>query len=260
MKKFWVSQNDQQLGPWTVAEIQDRFKRSELSMTDYVFDDQIKEWVLLLQLPEMATLAQNEFLAKNHSSQNEKVASVPAYNETEWFVLREENQFGPYTYFDLVKLLQNHKVSEYDYVWNCNMDSWKKVSELIEFSEDRLKQLAKDPKNELSEVFFRRRFARKPLGASLIVHNQKSVWKGLVLEISQGGAGLVLDEKDLAPNAPLFLHFKPHDHIPPFNAVCTVVSKRLNAEKKYIYGVKFTHVSQLVQKAIKQYAEAKEAA
>jgi hypothetical protein len=176
----------------------------------------------------------------------------------EWFVLKGENKFGPFLYHDVIRLLQEKNVFEYDYVWYSGLASWKRVAELDDFSSNNIKKL-KGGDNKESEIFFRRRHARASYGGSIIVHDNKKVFKGHGLEISAGGAAVMIESPGLEPGQSLFLHFKPGDGVPPFNAVCEVISKQVNAGvdpslSSVRYGVRFTNISQETQKSIKEYA------
>ena len=112
---------------------------------------------------------------------------------------------------------------------------------------------------DVSEIFFRRRHARSKYGCSLIVHNNKTVFRGHSMEISEGGAGIMIENPEIAPGQTIYLHFQPGDGVPPFNAVCTVVSKQwVDATSKTApvkYGVKFVSISQAVRERIRDYAE-----
>ncbi|MNL46852.1 PilZ domain protein [compost metagenome] len=159
-------------------------------------------------------------------------------------------------------MLQEKTLFEYDYIWHSQLPAWKRVAEVEDFSPESIKAMASEP--GVAEVFFRRRHARANYGASLIVHNNKTVFRGQALEISAGGAGVLIESAHLQPGQSLFLHFQPGDGVPPFNAVCQIVSKQYvqddNSETQPIkYGVKFTTLSQSVRENIKNYTAAKAA-
>lgn len=69
----------------------------------------------------------------------------------------------------------------------------------------------------------------------------------------------------VVPGQTLYLHFKPGDGVPPFNAICEVVSKQYvegvkekNAPIRY--GLKFTSISPTTQKFLQEFAKRSEAA
>ena len=208
------------------------------------------------------------FFEKFHASSKEliqkKAGEVKkgslSKDENEWFILKGENRYGPFSYLELVKMLQEKSLYEFDFIWHQGMSSWKRVAELSEFNVDKIKTLKKSDEVDVSEVFFRRRHARAQYGASILVHNNKSVWKGQGIEISAGGAAVVIENAALQPGQILFLHFKPGDGVPPFNAICTIVNKQFlnNASSTATpvrYGVKFTSISYSVQQSIADYTK-----
>jgi hypothetical protein len=267
METFYVSHKGQQLGPWTSAEILKKIGGSDITWNDYIFDTAKQDWVFLMDHPSF----QDDFkkasakpapakpaappMAKAPSSPED---SGPAIKEDkEWFVLKSENRYGPFAYLEIVRMLQEKNIFEFDYIWNQSMSTWKRVSETDEFATEKIKALKDKGHEDVQEVFFRRRHARASYGASIIIHNNKKVWKGQSMELSPGGAGIVIDHPDFQPGQTLFLHFKPGDGVPPFNAICTVVSKQapMPGANTLRYGVKFTSINRNVQEAIRTYTE-----
>lgn len=261
---YYVSHNGEQKGPWTSEEILKKLKSQELAWTDYVYDESKSDWVLFMDHAAFSTnfkKPQAPPAAKPPVEEAPKQqADVPAV-EKEWFILKAENKYGPFAFLEVVRMLQEKNIFEFDYVWNQSMSTWKRVAEVDEFRHERIRALKDSGHAEVQEVFFRRRHARVNYGASILVHNNKKVWKGEAIELSSGGAGLLVEHLDFNPGQSLFLHFKPGDDVPPFNAICTIVSKQLPAPGKAVvrYGVKFTSINRNVQEAIREFAENKAA-
>ena len=74
-----------------------------------------------------------------------------------------------------------------------------------------------------------------------------------------------MENSMILPGQKLYLHFKPGDGVPPFNAVCEVVSKRyiegLNSKKTPIrYGLKFVDLDEGTKDFLMQYTVNKEEA
>lgn len=255
---YYVSHAGQQMGPWSEGEILQKLKTKALEWSDYIYDEAKTDWVLIMDFTPFAS----HYKAEKPS---EKTNVVPLTNkkeevpgEKEWFVLKAENRYGPFSYVELIRMLQEKNLFEYDYIWNPSMTAWSRVAELEDFKPEKIRTLKDSGHPEVQEVFFRRRHARAAYGASLIIHNNKKVWKGEAIEISAGGAGLKIENSDLQPGQTLFLHFKPGDGVPPFNAICTIVSKQMprgNGGPHPQYGVKFTSINRTVQAAIKEFTE-----
>ena len=256
--KYFLSQRGKQVGPWTIEEIVKKLQSKHLVWTDYLYDEASQDWVLLMEHPQFVNMFKSE-QAPPPVHPFAKKDFVEISKERNWFVLRGENKHGPFAFLDVVKLLQDKKIFEFDFVWQQKWPSWKKIADAQDFKPEHIKALKEAGGSEVSEVFFRRRHTRIQYGASLVVHNNKSVWQGESLEISAGGASIVIKNNELQNGQSLFLHFKAGDGVPPFNAICIVVSKssvEKSAEKNMCrYGVKFTNISQDVQLAIKKVTD-----
>jgi hypothetical protein len=177
----------------------------------------------------------------------------------EWYVLKWDNKYGPFSYIEVVKMLQGKSIFEFDYIWKTGEENWKRIAEVEQFNSNAIKELFKqkeDPK--VKDSFFRRRHERKNFNGSIIVHDNDRVWKGDAIEISEGGAGIVMHNSLIKPGEKIFLHVKPGDNVPPFNAICEVVSKKFNKgvnarEESVKYGVKFLKIHSSHLEHIKNY-------
>lgn len=262
MQSYFVSHAGQQMGPWTQDEIMQKLKTHALNWNDYIYEESKEDWIFIMDHVEFAAHYESvrpatppKSPALTSLSQPPPSEPTPA-GEKEWFILKAENRYGPFSYVELVRMLQEKNLYEFDYIWNQSMTAWARVAEVAEFRPEKIRALKDTGAPEVQEVFFRRRHARARYGASIIVHNNKKVWKGQSLELSSGGAGLEIDNADLQPGQTLFLHFKPGDGVPPFNAICTIVSKQsLKRGNQSQYGVKFTSINRTIQAAIKDYTE-----
>lgn len=241
-----------QKGPWGADEILQRLEKKELEWTDYVFDDDTRDWVMLL---DHAKFSEHFRKWKQPAQVN---ASKTPTTGAEWYILRDENKYGPFLYLELIRMLQEKRLFEFDYVWNRQkMESWQRISEVEDFKADKVRQVKSEGGAELKDVFFRRRHGRANYGASILLHNNNEVWRGESIEVSAGGAGLMIDASDIQVGQSLFLHFKAGDGVPPFNAVCTIVSKAKVKGQTHRYGIRFTSISQSIQQAIKKFTDQK---
>lgn len=267
--KYYISHAGQESGPYNISEIIEKVKTNEFSFEDYVFIDDTQEWILLINVPDISSCLPKEKPPSpmpDSKSQSEEIsAPKDPFNDAEWFVLKGENRFGPFTYTDLVRMLQEKALFEYDYVWYEGMNSWSRIAEIHEFNPNQIKKLKEIATSEISEIFFRRRHARVKYGSSIIIHDNIKIWKGESIEISEGGAGIVMSNSTIAPGQTLYLHFKPGNGLPTFNAVCEVVSKQFlknikNENATLKYGLKFLSVNSQGKDSIKEYAKSKKSA
>ena len=283
-KSFYVSHDGQQQGPLSLDEIVMKVKSGELTPLDYLYDESKADWIGFLEHTALAAKIQEAkpkappkpskpaplvHAATPHEQHQikQKVHEVEKAGQpvskdmvADWFVLKGENKFGPFAYVDLIKMLQQKVVFEFDFVWHTDMSTWKRIAELPCFDHSAVKSLKDTAMPDISEVFFRRRHRRVAYNGTIIIHDNKSVWKGEGVEISSGGAGVVMDNAMLIPGQTLYLHFKPGDGVPPFNAICEVVSKKFEEGVKdktqpIRYGLKFTSVSPTAQKFIEEFTK-----
>lgn len=247
--KYILHHQGSEKGPWSFDEVLKQIHSKNVEWTDYVYDEQKKDWILLLDHPQFV----EEFQKWKKPGAKPASPGTGKESNSEWYILRDENKYGPFAYLELIRMLQEKKLFEFDFVWNrAKMSSWQQISEVEDFKPEKIKEVRDKEGLKMTDVFFRRRHARASYGASILLHNNKEVWRGQSFEISAGGAGLKIESSEVQVGQTLFLHFKAGDGVPPFNAVCTVMSKKQKG-KEFHYGVKFTSVSQSVQQAIQKY-------
>lgn len=260
--QYYVYHAGEQIGPFSLEEIASKVHAKELEMSDYLYDDLVKDWTILVAFPLLS-----EAMAKikpNTPVPQPIHATAPLKPETtsdEWFALKGDLRFGPFAYTEIVRLLQDKSMFESDYVWRLGMNEWQKIADLPEYNAEAIKKLRDQGLPQMNEVFFRRRHTRVQHDCSIIMHNNQKVFRGKGLEISAGGAGIVLDvreSKNLDVGHQVFLHFKPASDLPPFHAVCEVVSRRpINTADPVApmhYGVKFLKIEDKLSKAIELLA------
>ena len=251
---YYVAQNGQQLGPYSIPEIENKLTTEKLNWHDYIYDDKSQDWVMLMEFSPLTNLF-------NKSFQN-PIKSKPVAGQVEsdplkrriWYVLKQNNNYGPFSKQELIQMLQGKTLTEYDFIWHNGMGSWKRLAEVSEFSVEELKSIfnanpqAKDESGK--NVFFRRKHPRAKYNSQAIVHDQKKVYKSVGVEISAGGAGLIIEGASFEIGQQFYLHFKPGQNVPAFNAICKVMSKRGN-----IFGIQFIKISGVAKQFIAEFTE-----
>jgi hypothetical protein len=183
----------------------------------------------------------------------------------EWYILKWDNKYGPFSFLEIIQMLQNKSIFEFDFIWKNGQDNWKRIAEMGEYNPEEVKDLYKQKEDpSVKNIFFRRRHERINFNGSIIIHDNEKVWKGEAIEISEGGAGIVMNNAMIKPGEKVFLHFKPGDKVPPFNAICEVVSKKFAKDVKdrngsVKYGVKFLKIHSAHMEAIKDFIKKKAA-
>jgi len=184
---------------------------------------------------------------------------IPTSNE--WHVLKGETQYGPYTYEEMIKMSQDKLLFGFDYVWSPHMESWTAMSELAEFSQDRLLRVHDQSKG--SSVFKRREHQRIAVEIPVYIHDNKTLWKGKAENISEAGALILMENPLLLPGDQITLHFKKAgDSKESFNCTAEVLTKRLTKQKiehdtNLYYAVRFNSISKDAKSELKNYIKQK---
>jgi hypothetical protein len=198
----------------------------------------------------------------NTQTQTKKNIAVPTgTGEQEWYVLKGKDRFGPFSYLDLVHMLQEKSLFEYDYVWRQGMATWARIAESTEFTPDRIRELVAKGDSKVTQVFFRRRHDRWKYECPLIVHDNTRIWKGRTQELSEGGAGVIMENAMLVPGQNIYIHFKPGSQSKPFNVLCEVVSKKYIQgvrvpDAPIVYGLKFINIHKQDRDELKSLQDA----
>ncbi len=267
---FYISYGKENIGPFTIEEIIEKIKSDEISPTGYLYDEDLEKWISFLESDVLKSRfnesGTQSLLEKVHSHENGDSAALGSeksdQSHNEWYVLRGTRKHGPYDHLKIFRMLQEKKIYEFDFVWKPGLSDWMRIAEIECFQSHKVKELQQ---SGTSNVFFRRRFFRFRFFTSIIVHDNKSVWKGESFEISEGGAGIIVYNSTLKPIQRIHIHFKPEADVPSFNSLCEVVSKKYkkgvvkkNTPTKY--GVKFidTH-SNGIKTVIQRLADTKSA-
>jgi hypothetical protein len=265
---FYVSHDSQQMGPLSASEILHHVSCGELSAIDYVYDENKKDWILLIDHPDFAKQIK-AMKPKAPPQPSVTTQAQPSHavkpTDQEWFVLKGENRYGPFAYADVIKMLQQGVAFEFDFAWNATMSDWKRIAEIPDFSPQKIAALQSAGDGSVKNAFFKRRHRRVQYGGTILVHDNKKVWRAKAIEISEGGVGVIMENATVLPGQELFLHFKPGDGVPPFNATCEVVNKQYvnkvnEAYAPIRYGLKFLKVSDEVYKIVKGHEGKKNAA
>jgi len=174
----------------------------------------------------------------------------------EWFVMRGQQRFGPFTYLGVVRALQEKTVFEFDHVWKAGMERWVRIAEHEEFNAVAMRELMR--RQEAREVFAKRQHRRVRLENNVLVHDQRQVSPARMYEASRGGSGLLIQNATLMPGQIVNLHFSAVDGLPAFAAKGEIVSKKFtpfvrDARTPVFYGVKFVQLEPKAEAQIQAY-------
>lgn len=239
MSSFLVTHNGEQQGPFNQSEIIELLNQEQLSWKDHLYDESLGSWLYIMEHPLFTTQFNSSFAdSLKIKQQNQQIEDV---KKRQWFVLKENTNYGPFSKLELLQMLQGKTLFEYDFIWKEDMSSWKKVSDLSEFSIQNIRNihlLSKVPfEKDLNKIFFRRKFARVKAENRVIVHDQKKIYNCMSNEISEGGVSFNAENHIFKIEQQLYLHFIAGEGLPQFNAIGKVVSQRGS-----LIGVQFVSI------------------
>ena len=94
-KQYYLSNNGTHIGPYTLETVLKKIESQEHQWTDYIYDEAMGDWVMLMEHPEFSVK-----LSQKPKSRPEKPTPVPLQNnlrDKEWFILKEGNNYGPFS-------------------------------------------------------------------------------------------------------------------------------------------------------------------
>jgi hypothetical protein len=283
---YMVSHQGEAIGPISLDAVVSKVLARELELFDYIFDEAQQDWVLLMEFSPLADRLKSrkpprpQVVKPAEKVQEEKMPagasvspsmsvsqptanlatpapisqpmSVPAPRSDsahaidEWYVLKGENRFGPFGYADVIKMLQQKVLFQFDYVWRVGLTGWRRLIEIEEFQPNTVRVLFEgNDKSKKDELFLARKFKRIPYKGPVIVHDNRLFWKGEGFEISQGGVGVKMGNSMVVPGQRVVVHLRKHGQWPALNAACEVVSKKFVSDGEPVcYGLRFLSVSQ----------------
>jgi hypothetical protein len=164
-----------------------------------------------------------------------------------WYILRGETQYGPFEYGVMIRMVQNHEIQDYNYVWAPHLEGWQMLGECVDFSKDRLALLIRENEN-LRDEFSKREAARADIKSQVLGHNGTTFFDGECTSISENGALVLINTPLLLPDDQVVIHFSEsvtfHNG---FKVLAQVVRKnytkqRLNTKSALQYAVRFLQV------------------
>lgn len=175
----------------------------------------------------------------------------------EWHVLKGETQYGPYTYEEMIRMMQQNLIFGFDYAWGPHMESWTPLADLGEFSAERLAMLA--DKNQ--QVFNKRSHDRVLCKLPVYINDQQTLWDGVVENLSEGGALVMMKNPVLLPGNIVHIHFRSRsENDVAFNCTAEILTKRLvkhriQHDTGIHYAVKFLSKTPVGDKQLKTFIQ-----
>lgn len=176
----------------------------------------------------------------------------------EWHVLKGDAKFGPYTYAEMIKMMQDNTLFNFDYVWSPHLDSWTTLAELPEFTSERIARVAEKNNAQEDNPFSKREHERIICKLPVYVNDNFRMWPGMAENLSTGGALVLMENPILLPGHIITIHFRNFENSVPFNCTAEVINKRLTKQRiqhntGIYYAVKFVKIGTQGQQQIENW-------
>lgn len=251
MAKYFVAKEGIQRGPWSLDEVVQSIQSKDLTWSDYIYDEKTNVWVFLFEFPPLTDTFNRSF--KNPLQKTKLPTGQDLFKDRLWYILKQNENYGPFTAVEMIQMLQSKTLFEYDFIWRQGQPAWQRLADVHDFKPEKVKEIFESlsvDEQKKSQTFFRRRYPRAVYQCEILIHDEKKLYNAENIEIGLGGACFSLDGVEFSLESEIFLHFRPGDEVPAFNATCKVVSRH-----GYRYGVSFTQISNLAQESIARYTK-----
>jgi hypothetical protein len=249
MSQYFVAKEGIQKGPWSLDEIVQSIQSKSLTWNDYIYDEKANVWLFLFEFPLLTDVFNKSF--KNPLQKTKLLNDYDLFKDRLWYILKQNENYGPFTAIEMIQMLQSKTLYEYDFIWRQGQPAWQRLADVHDFRPEKVKEIYESlsvDEQKKSAAFFRRRYPRAVYQCEILLHNEKKLYNAENLEIGFGGACFSLEGVDFPLESEVHLHFRPGHEVPAFNAICKVVSRN-----GFKYGVSFVKVSHLAQESIAQY-------
>jgi hypothetical protein len=118
-EQTWFYLNDQiQVGPIPISMIEDLVGLGDIVAETLLWNPGLSEWKSASELG---------FVEEEDESRANEPESI---SEQEWYIGRDEEQFGPYSWSQIVEFSNDGRLHPDDYLWSASMDDWILAAEV----------------------------------------------------------------------------------------------------------------------------------
>ncbi len=271
-QKFYISIKGLQNGPYTVEHIAEMLQSRAINITDFIYNPIKSDWELLIENHELKSVLLKEKpvmppsgIAKNSEkiinkevevNRQEVLADIKPLSDSEakqrlaqqWHINKGEKIFGPFKYLEVVKLLKDNDIFDFDFVKHGGMESWERLAEIDVFQDEEINRLFTIKDTEIFKTLNTRYYVRADYKTGIIAHDNEKVFQGKTLDLSLKGAAVVIKNAMLVPGQKINVFFKATADVPAFKAECEIVNKRyseslITQADEVVYGLRFDEIN-----------------
>jgi hypothetical protein len=130
MSFFYVTHQGEQLGPYSKDQISDLLQSKKLNWSDYLFDETTENWIHVMEHAAFTEAFNQSFTDPLYQRPQQTELRIDEFKKRQWFVLKENVNYGPFMTVELIQMLQGKTLFEFDFIWKQGLDSWKKLSDV----------------------------------------------------------------------------------------------------------------------------------
>lgn len=181
--------------------------------------------------------------------------------QAQWYVMKGENQFGPFNYVDVLRMRQENVLFDFDFVWAQGMSSWTILNNVPNFHSNNVQQFIQEYGELASTILQKRKNKRITKKVSLLITNGENAWRGTTLTLSIAGASLLTNYSKFLPDDQLQIHFHNDDNPDQsFNVTAIIIGKKYQSEVVkentiMTYFLRFTEISSGGQDVLQKWIE-----
>ncbi|MNK06202.1 PilZ domain protein [compost metagenome] len=260
-KTYYLSSGSNKIGPLSSHDILGFLKAGRISYFDMIFNQQINEWVMLMQHPDFADQGEEEresftdgniavgLLSEGDFSAKELTgfgadSSMPALDSVSWYLQGNPNA---YSFLQILEFVKQNHLAEHSLIAKQPQGPWRPLSQWEEFSKEALGDFSESLDEDVPSIRLRRSNRRVPVKKYFLVFFNGQAVKEFCLEISTTGLSFFCQTERFRVNDALTIKFDSEfDEV--FDAQGVVVSQRrvrvANQSQSFVrYGVRFTKLS-----------------
>ncbi|MCX7978612.1 MAG: GYF domain-containing protein [Bdellovibrionaceae bacterium] len=177
-----------------------------------------------------------------------------------WYILSGEEKIGPFSYGEMISLMQQGELQDYHYVWAPHMELWTLLGETPEFSPDRIARIYEKEQSQ-KPAFEKRQHERIDVKFEALAHNQQLLFYGECTSLSEGGALVYLNTPILLPKDEIVFHLPSNGELSrPISAKAQILRKGITRSKIHVrsglqYAVRFLQLPDSARISIRELVD-----